>query len=284
MSEPLIPRSRLWLGIDVGWIYPAADSDGRVYPWEPRKRRIGLPEAGPVKVTRSDGSTFIRDAYSPHDAAEALAKALDSPRVGALARIIVSKAKRSNRGIALEDWTSFERRKAAWVRVYQAIANGAEARDVPVTQVNRAYTSITCPSCGLKDRGNRPSRNAFVCLRCGLRGQSDVIAAANIAAKAARAFRIVPGSCGNPACDGAVEWKAGLCIKCYGIKRRRGVLPDALDLELQRGRKDHEMGWRSARQRAEWEREARWAEATREKLRHAWRTVPVVDKDGWRQA
>jgi IS605 OrfB family transposase len=45
-------------------------------------------------------------------------------------------------------------------------------------QVNPAYTSQTCPSCGYLDKANRQG-DRFQCLKCGYAGHADVIAAIN---------------------------------------------------------------------------------------------------------
>lgn len=262
-----------WLGIDVGWIYPAADSDGRIYRWTHKNHMTWVPPSSPVTIKRANGQVLIRPAYTPQEAAQAFSKGMENPRiVRGLAMRIVTKAKETDRGIALEDWTNFQRRKAAWMRVWQAIANVAEDRGVPVTQVDRAYTSITCPLCGHKGRENRPSRDRFECVSCGHKGQSDIIAAINIAAKASDTFRIVAGSCANALCQGSVAWKAGLCVTCYGFKRRYGHEPNARDMEIRHEAPDVKSLRASMHKEKKWEREFRLAEMFRERIRESWST------------
>jgi len=99
---------------------------------------------------------------------------------------IVFKAKKSGRGIALEDcWHKPEEGKP-WVRVWAEIHTLAKANGVPVIEVTAAYTSITCPRCSHCDQGNRPTRGRFRCLSCAFEGHADVIAAMNIAQSARR--------------------------------------------------------------------------------------------------
>lgn len=57
-----------------------------------------------------------------------------------------------------------------------------EDRNVSFRQVRAAYTSQTCPSCGLVDRRNRAGE-VFLCRNCGLSGNADVTAARNILAR-----------------------------------------------------------------------------------------------------
>lgn len=57
-----------------------------------------------------------------------------------------------------------------------------KANDVGITmkKVNPAYTSITCPTCNSVDKANRPDRNTFKCIDCGMIAFSDYVAAYNI--------------------------------------------------------------------------------------------------------
>lgn len=49
-----------------------------------------------------------------------------------------------------------------------------------VIEVNPAYTSQTCNSCGMKSGANRRSQSKFVCIACGHEDNADVNAAKNI--------------------------------------------------------------------------------------------------------
>lgn len=220
---------RAWLGIDVGWVFPAADSDGNVYEWTRRIRPTEpSTQAGPVTIRMPDGTVRVHPAYPSREAATIAARA-SNVRAQKLAGSIVAFAASTGRGIALEDWSSFERRKKAWTRVYGAIADRAERKGVSVTQVDRAYTSITCPSCDHKGRENRATRDRFECVMCAFSGHADVVAAMNIARKAEGTFVTRGGVCVNPICTD-VAWKAGACIFCYGFRWRKGHLPSARDL------------------------------------------------------
>jgi predicted RNA-binding Zn-ribbon protein involved in translation (DUF1610 family) len=171
----------------------------------------------------------------------------------------------------LEDWTGFQKRKAAWVRVYKAIASRAEQQRVPVTQVPRAYTSITCPECDFKSRENRHDRNTFACIQCGFVGQSDHVAAINIARRAAGEFRMQTGGCGVLGCDAPV-WRKGLCIWCYRFQYRRGRLPLPADFE-ERDKKPNERAYREAmRRRSLDEARDRRDAATRRRMQESYRT------------
>lgn len=263
-----------WLGVDVGWVYPAVDSDGVMYEWPDQRARtsraIHVP-AGPVTIRQPNGSVIVQDALEPAALDVVATEARHRRRVETIAASIVASAQRTGRGIALEDWTGFQQRKKAWVRVYAAIANRADVRRCPVVQVNRAYTSITCPECDRKTRANRHDRNTFACVDCGLVGQADHIAAINIARKAAGTFNLHDGRCSNPACSD-VAWRASLCIWCYRFKYRKGRLPLAADF-LERDKKPSERAYRdNMRRRSLEERRERRDQTTRERMQESYRT------------
>lgn len=250
-----------WLGVDVGWVFPAADSDGNVYRWTNRRRpEETIAKAGPVTIRRPDGEVITRPPLSLREAAQAFAR-VDSKQARRVSWQLVALARRTGRGIALENWSDFARRKKAWMKVWRAIVARAETQRVPITQVNRAYTSITCPECGHKDRANRATRSTFRCVRCGFDHHADVVAAMNISAKAAGLFAVSPGDCENSACADGVVWKAGLCSFCYGFRYRWGRLPD--DLAFERKRKG-----RPRRYGAGWET----SEKLTQRARESWRT------------
>lgn len=58
-------------------------------------------------------------------------------------------------------------------------------KGVRVLAVHPAYTSITCPNCGYKDRTNRETQAKFSCVKCSHERHADENAARNIARKGA---------------------------------------------------------------------------------------------------
>jgi putative transposase len=79
------------------------------------------------------------------------------------------------------------RRLSSWLRrslqdrlSFKALVKGFDHK-----QVNPAYTSLTCPSCGHVDASNRCSYNKdkFACQHCKTEGHSDVFAAINLKAR-----------------------------------------------------------------------------------------------------
>lgn len=77
---------------------------------------------------------------------------------------------------------SMRRSLGAWVYRYwlNRVERGCEDNRVVFRSVSPAYTSQRCPACGHTERGNRSSRDVFLCLGCGHTGHADVIGGVNI--------------------------------------------------------------------------------------------------------
>ena len=71
-----------------------------------------------------------------------------------------------------------------WAKTYFAyrLQVLGKEKGVFVVFTNPAYTSITCPKCGDKDKGNR-SGLMFHCLKCGHKDHADINGAINLARK-----------------------------------------------------------------------------------------------------
>jgi IS605 OrfB family transposase len=127
----------------------------------------------------------------------------------AISKSIVARAEDTKRAVALEDLggirerttvrRSQRRRHLSWSfrQLRSFVEYKAAAKGVPVVFVDPRNTSRTCPSCGTIDKKNRPTREEFRCVSCGLAGPADRIAATNIAARAGVDRPIVAGSEGE---------------------------------------------------------------------------------------
>lgn len=67
-------------------------------------------------------------------------------------------------------------------KIREKIAYKAEDLGIPVVEIDPAYTSQTCSSCGYTDGESRDGRR-FVCTDCGYDVDADFNAAVNIANK-----------------------------------------------------------------------------------------------------
>ncbi|WP_285567148.1 transposase [Actinoallomurus iriomotensis] len=122
-----------------------------------------------------------------------------------ISRQIVAVARRTERGIALEELSGIRDRvrlrrhqrttHSSWPfhQLGTFIQYKALRAGVPFLEVDPAYTAQRCPVpwCGHTKRANRPDRDTFACRRCGFAGPADVIAATNIRKRACVAWAFV---------------------------------------------------------------------------------------------
>ncbi len=114
-----------------------------------------------------------------------------------ISKRIVESAKRTGRGIALEDLEGIRERVTArggdarnrlsgwaFAQLGSFIGYKAELAGVLVVFVDPAYTSQTCAECEHCEKSNRRSQSEFVCKVCGHEAHADVNAARNIRARA----------------------------------------------------------------------------------------------------
>ncbi len=185
-APPIDPEGVL--GVDLGIVNVATDSDGNQYTGglilgtrrRHRRTRARLQSKGTksasrlLKKRRRKESRFQR--HENH----------------CISKEIVARAKDTKRAIALEDLTGIRERirsrkpqratLSAWAfaQLRAFIAYKAEAAGVPVFFVDPRNTSRTCPACGHCEKANRKSQASFLCVSCGCAGNADQIAAENI--------------------------------------------------------------------------------------------------------
>lgn len=182
-----------WLGVDLGIVNIATDSTGETHSGKGvravRRRNARLRARLQAKGTKSAKRLLKKrrrkEARFARDVNHVISKHL------------VGKAKGTRRGIALEDLKGIRDRvtvtKAqradlhSWgfhqLRAF--IAYKAAIAGVPVRLVDPRDTSRTCHRCGHCDKRNRPTRDDFLCVRCGFAGPADHNAAINIGRRAA---------------------------------------------------------------------------------------------------
>jgi putative transposase len=114
-----------------------------------------------------------------------------------IAKSIVAKAKATGSAIVLEELAGVigngsqfrqaqRSRMKGWgfAQLRFFITYKAALAGVTVTLIDPAYTSRECSECGYTAKGNRKSRNDFVCLHCGFSLPADHNAAKNIRSRA----------------------------------------------------------------------------------------------------
>lgn len=188
-EAPIDPAD--WLGVDLGIVNLATDSDGGSFSGEGvervrRKyggRRRGLNRRGTKSARRRLRKIRKRESNFRRDENHRISKA------------IVAKAKATGRGIVLEDLEGITGRVSvrreqrsrlrgwAFDQLRSFIAYKAKLAGVPVLYVDPSSTSRTCPECGHCERENRKTRDRFECRHCGHSDEADRNAARNIRAK-----------------------------------------------------------------------------------------------------
>jgi IS605 OrfB family transposase len=116
-----------------------------------------------------------------------------------ISKKIVEAAKRTGRGIALEDLQGIRdrirarggdarNRLSGWSfrQLYSFLSYKAADAGIPIVTVDPRNTSRTCSDCGYCERGNRKSQSVFECKHCGFSADADWNAARNIRALANR--------------------------------------------------------------------------------------------------
>lgn len=181
------------LGVDLGIVNIAADSDGIVYSGEAvetqrriyshRRRNLQRKQtkAAKRKLKKVSGKQARFQKNTNH----------------LISKRIVQKAQDTGRVIALEDLggirdrVTVRRRKqrarhANWsfYQLRKYIGYKAELAGVPMVCVDPRNTSRTCPICGGVDQRNRVTQSLFSCVSCGHSAPADTNAAVNIAARA----------------------------------------------------------------------------------------------------
>jgi len=181
------------LGVDLGIVNLATDSDGTVYSGQAlehrrrtyahRRRNLQRKrtKAARRKLKKLSGRQARYQKHVNHQ----------------ISKAIVANAEGTGRGIALEDLTGMRTRITARQRQRARLANWGFAQlrgfieykaalaGILVVWVDPKYTSTTCVKCGFASKLNRRSQHLFICHWCGFSAPADVNAARNIRARAA---------------------------------------------------------------------------------------------------
>lgn len=183
-----------WLGIDLGLTNIAQSSDGQTFGdarkvagirarrWRQRKRLQAKGTRSAKRVLRRLGGRERRFVQVANHT---------------IAKQISVVAKRTKRGIAMEDLTHIRSRIRAGKKQRRILHSWAFADlqakisyksrliGVAVKLVDPRNTSRTCPACGSVSKKNRPTRDRFTCQSCGFAADADTNAAGNIARRGA---------------------------------------------------------------------------------------------------
>lgn len=178
------------LGVDLGVIHLAVDSDGEFYSGQNvdkiREKIDNLKTKLQSKGTKS-AKRHLKKLSGKESRFRRSTNHIISKR-------LVSKAKDTHRQIALEDLKgvgdstvrhSQRRRHKSWAfnQLRHFITYKAKIAGVLVALVDPRNTSRTCPQCGFVSKSNRRSQSLFSCQQCGFASNADLVGATNISRK-----------------------------------------------------------------------------------------------------
>lgn len=178
-----------FIGIDLGVVNIATDSDGKAYSGkavDDVRRKHNLQR----KRLQHKGTKGARKKLKRIAGKEARFRKHTSH---VISKVIVEAAKRTGRGIALENLTHIRDRITArggearnrlggWAffQVRSFIGYKSILAGIPVVNVDPRNTSRTCSECGHCEKANRKSQDRFSCKACGFSCNADWNAAKNI--------------------------------------------------------------------------------------------------------
>jgi IS605 OrfB family transposase len=195
------------LGVDLGIVNIATDSDGKVYSSKElnslrarhRKFRSKLQSIGTQSAKRLLEKRSKKESNFATNTNHVISKH------------IVEMAKDTGRAIALEDLSGIRDRTTVVRKAQRATMSSwsfyqlrnfieykAHRIGVPVILVDPRNTSCTCPACGCIDKANRKSQSQFSCTSCGFSGLADVIAAVNISRQGRVMLPYIPRPIASP--------------------------------------------------------------------------------------
>lgn len=188
-ADPAPDEPTGWLGVDLGIVNLATDSDGETHTgtdveqtrqWYMR-RRAALQRVRTKSAKRRLTRLAGRQRRFQKDTNHRISKRL------------VERAKRTARGIALEELKGMRERVRvrgtaqrarhsnwAFAQLRAFIVYKAQRVGVRVVVVDPRYTSQRCSGCGHTERANRRTQADFCCVVCGHAAPADYNAAINI--------------------------------------------------------------------------------------------------------
>ncbi len=192
ITEPEPIQSEGALGVDLGVVNIAVDSDGTVYSgktinnvrFRHRRLRTKLQKKGTRSAKRLLKKLAGKEARFAKNVNHTISKQ------------VVKLAQGTRRAIALEDLSGIRKRVTvrrdqratlhswSFFQLRAFLTYKAQLAGVTVIPVDPRNTSRTCPHCGCVDKRNRPSQSKFSCVTCGFSGFADHIAARNISSRA----------------------------------------------------------------------------------------------------
>ncbi|MEZ4630394.1 MAG: transposase [Deinococcales bacterium] len=186
-ERPQTPKGSL--GVDLGMSNLAVSSEGQVHSSEHLQQVRGrytrlkseLQSVGTKSAKRKLQKLSGKEKRFRRDVNHGIAKEL------------VETAKRTQRGLKLEDLKGIRKGAKAKGKSFRKSVHGwsfyqlrefihyrCERYGVVLALVEAKYTSQTCSCCGHRAKESRKSQARFECVQCGYRQHADINAAINI--------------------------------------------------------------------------------------------------------
>jgi IS605 OrfB family transposase len=180
-----------FLGVDLGIVSIATDSDGHAYTGE----AIEAVRARAATARQTYQSTHTKSAKRRLKKMAGTQARFQRWANHGLAKRLVAYAKDTKAALVLEELTHIRSRMT--VRKSQRskqhnwsfrqwrewLAYKAQRAGVPLLLVEPRHSSRTCSPCGYVDKRHRRSQAEFSCLRCGYEANADLNAARNLATR-----------------------------------------------------------------------------------------------------
>lgn len=192
VDEQPLSKQGDFLGVDLGVVSIAVDSDGEIHSAK-TVNNVRFRHRKLRKKLQAKGTKASRRRLKKLSGKERrFAKHVNHE----ISKHIVTKAKDTDRGIALEELGGIRERVTArkpqrvqlhswsFFQLRSFIEYKAKQMGVEVKAVDPRNTSRTCPCCGHVDKANRKTQSKFLCVDCGFSGLADHIAATNIRRRA----------------------------------------------------------------------------------------------------
>jgi IS605 OrfB family transposase len=177
-----------FLGVDMGIMNLAVDSDGEVHNGE-QVEKVRRRFAKTRRNLQRKGTNSSKRILQRIRRREARFRAHVNH---VISKTLVASAKGTTRGIALEELKGIRLRVTvgrrdrakhsgwAFFQLRAFIEYKAQREGIPVVAVDPRNTSRTCSECGHCEKANRKSQESFVCQHCGFSTLADFNAALNI--------------------------------------------------------------------------------------------------------
>ena len=190
-----------WIGVDLGVINLATDSDGQYYSGSQVERtrqkytdkRKRLQKAASACKKRGKRPKNIRRKLQKISQKESRFRRNENHIIS---KRLVVKAKDTKRGLAFENLEGINSRRrfrkaqrakmSGWAfRELRTFAEYKALREgIAQILVDPRNSSRECSECGYTDKANRKSQSEFVCMRCSHSEHADINAARNLRARA----------------------------------------------------------------------------------------------------